>query len=242
VDFMPVAKTFQSYSFESEPFELNGKKYIVVKNPKTNNTRTVRWYTEIEYNKLYPTEVSIATKEKSFKNLKKALGFDKGYITIFKNSSEHDEWFSMAPTRYHRQFGWYLISTEKDLEHLPHGVVAHKIYWDKISKNDTTLKPEAEIKEYIESILYSDCASHSTHVGAIGERLSLKVTITKTVSITTKWGEKIKYFMEDEKGNIFIWLTSPRSLKVSDSWIMRGTVKEHISEKNQKITVLTRCM
>ena len=52
-----VAKSFQNMEMLTEPFEENGRMYIKVRNPKTGTERKVRWYTEKEYNKMYPDSV-----------------------------------------------------------------------------------------------------------------------------------------------------------------------------------------
>ena len=50
-----VAKSFQSLEQTCEPFTANGKQYVKVR-CKNGNERTVRYYTETEYYKLYPEE------------------------------------------------------------------------------------------------------------------------------------------------------------------------------------------
>ena len=43
---MSVAPSFQNFEFLSEPYEVSGKMYIRVRNPKTGTERQVRWYDE----------------------------------------------------------------------------------------------------------------------------------------------------------------------------------------------------
>ena len=64
---MATAPSFQNLERLSEPFEENGKEYILVKT-KSGTTRKVRWYEEAP---------------KRIRPVKEVLGFTKGYITIF---------------------------------------------------------------------------------------------------------------------------------------------------------------
>ena len=82
---MPVAKSFQTFEQLCEPYSTSGKMYIQVKNPKTGTIRTVRWYTEKEYAKMYPSEISVTTKK--VKTQKEVLGFEKGYITFINRKN-----------------------------------------------------------------------------------------------------------------------------------------------------------
>ena len=83
---MAVEKSFKNFEMLSEPFEQNNKMYVIVRNPKTQHERTVRWYTDSEYAKLYPEEKSIT---QGLKNLKNCLGFNKGYIKSTKRQKEN---------------------------------------------------------------------------------------------------------------------------------------------------------
>ena len=106
-----VAKSFQEMEIVCEPYTLTGRMYVKVKNPKTGNVRQVRWYTDSEYAKLYPEAKADIT---TFKNQKQTLGFEKGYITIFKGDTyTHIDWFRASICRYTRWWGWYVVSTEE---------------------------------------------------------------------------------------------------------------------------------
>lgn len=237
-----VAKSFQQFEQIGEPFEVSGRKYVIVKNPKTGTERTVRWYTEKEYNKMYPdVPVAVPTVEKK-PWLKKSLGFEKGYITIFTNTEENEEWFSRSNARWHGSWGWYIVSTEEVPSDLPDGVAAFHLYWKDIIIEEGVLKPKDIIKAHVSKILHSEEVSNSEHSGSIGERLSLTLTVYKTTATMSSYGPKITYYMKDEKDNKYKWFTSPRQFQKGETKKMRGTVKSHIIENNDKITVLTRCM
>lgn len=96
-----VAKSYQSMTILGEPFaKANNKIYIKVKNEKTGTVREVRWYNEKEYARMYPGEV--ATDSSRF-NQKNILGFQEGYITIFKGDIEkYEYWFERSIARFCR--------------------------------------------------------------------------------------------------------------------------------------------
>ena len=80
-----VAKSFQKMEVISEPYNENGRAYVIVKNKDTGKTRAVRWYTESEYAKLYPEEtVSAAKGTPGLKTHKEALGFDKAILLFLR--------------------------------------------------------------------------------------------------------------------------------------------------------------
>ena len=87
-----VAKSFQNFEVLTDVYEISGKKYVRVRNPKTGTERQVRWYTEKEYARMYPEDVKSADSGSGDSltgfNAKKALGFEKGYISLFKVSQK----------------------------------------------------------------------------------------------------------------------------------------------------------
>ena len=233
-----VAKSFQSMKQMGEPYPVGNKMYVKVLNEKTGTERQVRWYTDAEYVKMYPEEVK--TVAKKYGNLKEALGFTNGYITIFKGDTYSQlDWFRLSNARYHRQWGWYVVSTEEVPEDLPEGITPIKLMWESISINDESLKPEDTIKSAIDSLLYEE--SSSEYVGTIGERLTLTLTVTAARSISGYYGHSMAHTMEDEDGNIFVWITGAKNWPVGSVKTIKGTVKEHKEFRNVKQTVLTRC-
>jgi hypothetical protein len=234
---MAVAKSFKDFEQLCEPFEKNKRMYVIVKNPKTQNERTVRWYTDFEYAKMYPEE----KVSKPVKSLKTVLGFNKGYITIFSNAAEDDEWFCRSIARWHAAWGWYIISTEEVPADLPSYATPHKLYWKDVSTDGMVLRDRDELEKLIFSILYSD--SPSSFVGKEGDRINLSITVTSVKPIETSYGEKGIYYMEDADGNVFKWITSIRdNFTVGNKLPIRGTVKAHGIENGLKVTTLARCM
>ena len=142
---MNVAKSYIGWPTIGEIFVENKKEYIIVQNPKTGTQRKARVYSDTEYRRLYP---DIQIEDKGWANLKKVLGFERGYIVFFPGVPLEDEWCKSSPiVRAHKDWGWYIPSTESIPDDCPH---KHKIlYWSDVAENDTHYKPEEEIKKAV---------------------------------------------------------------------------------------------
>lgn len=236
-----VAKSFQSFEPIGEIFASNGKQYIQVRNPKTGNIRTVRWYSDSEYAKLYGGTATNTTPAKVISTQKEALGFEKGYITIFKgNTYQHLGWFQESIARYSRWWGWYIVSTEEVPIDLPDGISAVALPWDAVGLDNGSLKPDAAIKQAVEALIYEPTSSE--HQGSVGERLELTLTVTRAIEKENPYGgTNVTHFMEDKNGNQFSWTTAAANWPEGSVKKIRGTIKEHYISRNSKITALTRC-
>lgn len=237
---MPVAKSFQSFEMLTEPYIVSGKQYVKVRNPKTGTERQVRWYSVSEFEKLYPEMVQ---SQDTFHNIQKeALGFTKGYITIFKGDTHaHIDWFRASIARYARWWGWYIISTEEIPDDLPDGIEPIQLPWDLVGNDDGKLKPEHLIKEAVESIIYD--ASKSEYVGSIGERLELYLTVERTIELDGNYGHSTMFKFYDDCGNCFVWITATKpGFNIGNKIHIKGTVKNHNKFKNERQTILTRCI
>lgn len=239
-----VAKSFQTFEVLTDVYEVSGKKYVRVRNPKTGTERQVRWYTEKEYNKLYPedkVEVAASGSEDSITgfNAKKALGFEKGYIWLFKGDTyPYKDWFSKSIARYHDTWGWYIVSTDEVPAELPPSVSVVQLKWEDISDGEK-LKPQPVIKAAVEALLYEP--SKSEFQASVGSRIDRTLTVKKAIKTEGYYGISNFYVMEDENENVYVWSTSARSWSEGEVHKIRGTVKEHSLYKNEKQTVLTRC-
>lgn len=236
-----VAKSFQNFEILTDVYEVSGKKYVRVRNPKTGTERQVRWYNEKEYARMYPEDNAAGASESPVAkfNAKKALGFEKGYISLFKGDTyPYQEWFSKSIARYHDTWGWYIVSTDEVPAELPPSVSIVQLKWEDISDGEN-LKPQPAIKEAVDALLYEDCASE--YQASIGSRIDRELTIKKAIKSDGYYGTSYFYVMEDEDENIYVWATSARNWQEGEVHKLRGTVKEHKLYKNQKQTVLTRC-
>ncbi len=233
-----VAKSYQAFTQMGEPYVSNGKMYVQVKNEKTGNIRQVRWYTEAEYAKLYGEKVEKTAKE--FKSQKQVLGFENGFITIFKGDTYANlEYFQKSIARYCKMWGWYIVSTEAVPVDLPVGITPIELRWEMVGEEEGMLKPDHLVKQAVESLIYE--TSDSQFVGAVGDRLDLEVTVIAARRQDGYYGPSTVHHMEDAAGNRYIWNTGAKSWEVGDKRHIRGTVKDHKVIKNVNITILTRC-
>lgn len=229
---MAVAKSFQNFEIVKEPFEENGRMYVEVQNPKTFNIRKVRWYEE---------ETRPAAEDKVVvKSMRKALGFENGYITIFKGDTySHLEYFQLSVARYCNRWGWYICSTDEIPTDIPEGIIPIRLNWEDVGVGEI-LKTDHDIKLAVDNLLFDP--SPSEFVGSIGERIEIEITVTKAVPIENDYGHSTLHQFEDVDGNVYIWTTASKSWSVGSTKRIRGTIKQHNIYHNVKQTILTRCL
>ena len=237
---MAVAKSYQELEIVGDIFVSSGRQYVNVK-LKSGKLKTVRWYSDSEYRKMYPEVVAVdRSADPYYKPQKEVLGFTKGYITIFKGDTYSEiDWFRASIARYTRWWGWYIISTEEVPADLPEGITPIQLPWELVGQEDGNLKPEHLVKEAVESIIYDE--SESEYVGSIGERLELYLTVERTIELDGNYGRSTMHLMRDDCGNLYVWTTASKSWAAGSEHHIRGTVKDHRTYRNEKQTVLTRC-
>lgn len=237
---MAVAKSYQSLEIVGDVFISSGRQYVNVKT-KSGALKTVRWYSDAEYRKMYPETVVVdRSTDPYYKPQKEVLGFTKGYITIFKGDTYSEiEWFRASIARYTRWWGWYIISTEEVPADLPEGIEPVQLPWELVGQEDGNLKPEHLVKEAVESIIYD--SSDSEYQGSLGERLDLYLTVERTIELDGNYGRSTMHLMRDDCGNLYVWTTASKSWAAGSEHHIRGTVKDHRTYRNEKQTVLTRC-
>lgn len=235
-----VAKSFQSMEMITEPYVVNGRQYVKVRNSKTGSERQVRWYSDAEYAKMYPDEVKDHSKDKFFKTQKEVLGFTHGYITIFKgNTYELKEWFKENGATYTRMWGWSFSSEKEVPAELPEGIEAVHLEWDMVGTDQEVLKTDEQVKTAVESLMYED--NGSEFVGEIGDSLELFVTVEKSIPLEGYYGSSTMHIMYDDCGNTYVWTTASKNWEEGSEHHIKGKVKDHKVYKNSKQTVLTRC-
>lgn len=231
-----VAKSYQSLEIIGDVFSSSGRNYVNVK-LKSGKIKTVRWYSDSEYRKMYPDEPVAATPSRS---VKEALGFANGYITIFKGDTYAEiDWFHASIARYAKWWGWYIISTDEVPTDIPASLTPVRLSWDAVGNDNGELKSESIIKEAVEALIYDTTSSE--YVGEIGERLELTLTIEKAISLDGEHPSTM-HIMRDECGNCFVWTTAAKSWTAGGTHRLRGTVKDHRTYKGEKQTVLNRCI
>lgn len=228
---MAVAPSFQKYPTYGEPYEKNGRQYIRIVYPDGHH-REVRWYAETP---------SKAPQNKTLRPLKDVLGFSKGYITIFKGDTYSLlEWFQESTARYHKFFGWYFIS-EEELPEIPAGITPIQLKWEDVAfADEDQLRPESQIKEHIDSLMYEP--SPSKWQGEVGDRIDRTLTVVKITPLADGYyGPSTFFLFRDEYENEYCWTTGSKSLDLGATYEVRGTIKSLQIYKGKKQTVLTRC-
>jgi hypothetical protein len=243
-----VAKSYQKWDKIGEAYESNGKMYMKLRTPK-GDEKEVRAYTETEYKRLYkevPTDgvPSVEVKTPTGPVVKNILGFQEGYIWVFKGDLANAEyWFERTPEcRYHVVFGWYIVSTDAIPFDIPSCIESVQLPWEKVGNADGTLLPKGIIEAVLNEIRYG--GHPSQYQGEIGSRLTLKLYLRQ---IETKpgnqYGPQYIYTFEDENSNVFSWSTGVnKDWSIGDEVRCKAGVKSHDSVRGVRITSLTRLM
>ena len=236
---MPVAKSYAGLKIEEGPYQVNGRMYCKVRQ-LNGGIKQVRWYSEAEYKRMYPGEI-IHTPDAERKTQKDILGFEKGYITIFKGDTYSNlEWFKRSIARYCRMWGWYIVSTDELPADIPASIIPVQLPWELVGKADGTLMTDGQIAAALEPLLYD--ASPSEFQGSIGDRIEKVLTVRKNICLQGAFGVSSMHIFEDENENIYVWTTTSKSWPEGSEHKIRGTIKDHKTYKNCKQTVLTRCV
>lgn len=236
---MAVAKSYQNLEIAEGPYTVSGRQYVKV-HMKNGTLKQVRFYTDAEYAKMYPNDKP-AEESVKFGTQHNVLGFQKGYITIFKGDTYTNlDWFKQSIARYCRFWGWYIVSTEEVPKDLPVGIEPIQLKWEEVGKEDGSLKPDFLVEQAVNALIYD--AGKSEYQGSLGDRLTLDVTVVRAHSGENGFGHYTIHTFEDTDGNQYVWSTSSKSWQVGEVKHIRGTVKDHKTFRNIKQTVLTRCM
>lgn len=138
-----VAPSFQTMKIVGETYTKNGKQYVDVKNEKTGNIRSVRWYSDTEYAKNYGKKLS---DDSANWNMKHARGFDNGPILVIRNvRSTDEEWLKYSCARYAVGIGWYIVSTETFPADAPSHLKYLILGWDEFKVDDHHPKKPTEL-------------------------------------------------------------------------------------------------
>ena len=230
-----VAKSYQDLEIVRDTYIENGKRYCDVRT-KDGKVKRVKSYTTAEYARYYPEVKIIQPADR-----KQILGFEKGYITIFKgNTYANLEWFEKSVARYAKMWGWYIVSTDEIPEDVPEGITPIRLDWEYVGNDDGSLKSDKEIKKVFEDLVYDEGTSQWQ--GEVGEKIERTLTVVKNIEKASNYG--ISHFMTfvDVYDNLYCWNTSAKNWEVGTEHRVKGTIKNLDTFQKQKITYLTRCM
>lgn len=80
-----------------------------------------------------------------------------------------------------------------------------------------------------------------SHIGTVGKREVFTLTIMGIRDIDSDYGCTHLHRMQDAAGNKAVWFSSTKRLAEGQTYILKGTVKEHGDYKGIPQTVITRC-
>lgn len=174
------------------------------------------------------------------KTQKEALGFDNGYITIFKGDTYPlKDWFKENGAKYTKMWGWSFAGSAAMPDELPLSVTPIRLDWDIVGEENGQLKPDAIVQAAVEDLLYDDTPSE--YVGEIGDKVEFPMIVKQAIQLNGYYGPSTMHIFEDEDENVFVWVTTTKTLPENTWYIVKGTVKDHRTYKHTKQTVLTRC-
>ena len=223
---MATAPSFANLERLSQPFEENGKGYIMVR-IKAGGARKVRWYEE---------------PMKKIRPRKEVLGFANGYINLVKgDTSTFKEWLLENGATYRTFWGWSFASDIELPENMPAGLGLVRLDWDKVAYVDEDeLKTQSAIDDAVAEVIYDP--GKSRWQGEVGDRIDRFLTVTKATELEGGYyGPSTFYLFEDADENQYTWTTGSKKLEVGESYEVRGTIKQLSKYKGIEQTVLTRC-
>ena len=233
---MAVAKTYTKMEISGEPFKENGKMYVNVIAPK--GLKKVRWYSDAEYQRMYPD--TVIEKNVTKFNARHAFGFgEKGYITLYKGKNV-EEWAENDRTNiwFNLIFGYYTPSKFESPKVL-NGVEPIQLKWEDVMENGNQMKSHEEVRKIIASMINEE--SVSVFQGEVGTWIQKAVTVTEKKTKDSRYGTKHTYTLEDAENNTYIWETGAKDYPVTQTVSLKMKVKEHKEINNEKVTVVWYC-
>ena len=149
-----VAKSYQNLEQLGEPFEKNGKIYVVVR-MKSGKEKEVRWYSIDEYCKLYPTEDReklLRENDPYWKPLCHTLMGDAGFIWVVQEGEwvDIEDFRAREGFRYNTYFGWYILGDCHDIDNFQMWLDLCKVTWEEVSIDENTLLPMETVIKIID--------------------------------------------------------------------------------------------
>jgi len=232
---MPVAKTYEKMEIQGEAFKESGRWYVNVVTPK--GIKKVRWYSDAEYARMYPTA---APKSKTEFNARHAFGFgDEGYITLYRGNNV-EEWANEDRTNiWYNTFFLFYTPGRFPLPKMADGIEAVQLKWEDIAAKGNTMKPQDEVKKIVAAMLFGE--SKSQYQGEVNEWIQKTVTVREKKSQDSRFGLKHTYTLDDADGNTYVWETGAKDYASGTTVSLKMKVKEHKEINNEKVTVVWYC-
>lgn len=235
---MAVAKTYANMELQGEPFKESGRWYINVIAPK--GIKKVRWYSESEYKRMYPTEVQ--KNDIMDFNARHVFGFgDLGFITIYKgNQTSLEKCVKENHGSFRRNltFGYYTPS-RLNLCDLPCDVIPIKLNWSDVMDHDDRMKSHEEVQKIIASMIGN--ISISCFQGVVDDWLQETVVVKAKATKENHFGTKYTYTLEDTNGNLYLWETGAKNYSKDTKLSLKMKVKDHKKINNNEVTIVWYC-
>lgn len=137
-----VAPSFTNFNQESDVYIKNKKPYVDMRNPSTGTLRSVRVYTDHEWQRQYGKKDMLIEKPTTdLEVLKKARGFRWGPIMLISTADER--WLSdTKECRYATDIGWYIASDEDLPVDYPKDLKRELLSWDKFKEEHLNVSKE----------------------------------------------------------------------------------------------------
>ena len=221
---------------------------------------TVRWYTDKEraaQDRAAERRAEKAAEAKEARRVKfaarNAFGFGElGFITLYKGDlqviSEYFKSFTIDEAGhraawYNTIFHWYTPSKMDVPENLPEGVEAVRLDWDAVrdesDEENLQMKDNEFVEAYVNSLISEP--SKSEYQGNVGEWMIKTVTVTKNVTLNSRYGESHMHILEDEDGNVYVWTTGSKNIEADRVITLKMKVKDHKDYKGTKQTIVWYC-
>ena len=235
-----VAKTYQSLEIQGEPFEENKRLYVNV--ITTKGLKKARWYSDVEYRRMYPDDIIEKNNTMDF-NARQAFGFgEKGYITLYKGQNVK-EWAENDRTNiwYNLTFGYYTPS-KFPTPKVSDGIEPVQLKWEEVQDYEDRMKPHEEVAKFVNNLIsIRPNKNNSTYQGQENEWLEKEVSIKENITHEGHYGEKHTHYMCDAEDNMYIWETGAKNLETGMVVKLRMKVKEHKEIKGEKCTIVWYC-
>ena len=234
---MAVAKSYAKCKIDGEPFRENGRMYVNVL--VAGKAKKVRWYTDAEYAKMYPSEEVHNIMDF---NARHVFGFGvDGYITIYRGDKDAIQEFRenhQESFRFNLTFGVYTPS-RIPLCDLPEDIVGIRLDWQDVMDHDDRMRPHEEVQKVVARKLGT--LTESKYQGTVNEWLQKIVTVIDKKSQENHFGTKHIYTLKDNEGNLYSWETSAKDYPCDKTVVLKMKVKEHKEINGNEVTVVWYC-
>ena len=238
---MAVARTYEKYPIEGDPFKENGKMYVNVTTPK--GSKKVRWYSNAERVRM-DKAAGLEVEPMDFMNFnaRHAFGFDDaGYITIYKGDpSEIEAWAdeNHECTRRNLTFGFYTPS-RLEIKNLPSTITPIKLKWEDVAAEGDKMKPHDIVSKIVASLVGE--VTNSQYQGEIDTWLQKIVLVKNKKTKESHFGTKHTYTLVDDENNMYVWETGAKDYAKGISVALKMKVKEHKEIDGNKVTIVWYC-